>query len=466
MVDACESEQTSLLRAYVLAADKVAELSKLTEREDSAAGPCSISPFVPCAPSRIPYILQASRLTADDVLYDLGCGDGVILHEAAQRIGCRCVGLDIDAPCIAMARAKAADMGVSHLCSWIRCDLMRLLPGALCGGSLALEGALADVRDIEDKPLPKPTVALAFVTGMGLVRLGPWLHGEWTTAPQGLRLVTCVESLDVAYDHTDVNSMFADANELGWMVCRDFARWGVFVVPPRDVGVDAWSARGSPPLRLTRREAEATSPIVLPGLLSQESIGRLCELGEARLAAEGTGGGGAGGECISLFDLPDELSFYAAGETALHCLPEHRVVYLHGDARSADEVSCLPALEMQLVAAMREHDSWGLLARREVNVRSLEYHEYSDGGSVMDPEHRDDGSLLSLSVLLSPLEDFEGGVFATFQAEVRKDHVLGPGDGVLFVSEKRHNVSAVRGKRRVLVLELWEGPRNTRNRHA
>ena len=31
-----------------------------TVQKDSAFGPLSVSPFVPCAPGRIPYILQAS----------------------------------------------------------------------------------------------------------------------------------------------------------------------------------------------------------------------------------------------------------------------------------------------------------------------------------------------------------------------------------------------------------------------
>ena len=35
---------------------------------------------------------------SQDVLWDLGCGDGVVLIQAAQRCGCRCVGLDIDQP--------------------------------------------------------------------------------------------------------------------------------------------------------------------------------------------------------------------------------------------------------------------------------------------------------------------------------------------------------------------------------
>merc|ERR1712054_60656 len=109
---------------------------------------------------------------------------------------------------------------------------------------------------------------------------------------------------------------------------------------------------------------------------------------------------------------------------------------------------------------MKASDSWGLTRHRDVNVRSFEFHSYTDGGSVLDPEHRDDGSLLTLSVLLSPREDFDGGAFVTYSGGERVEHHLGQGDAVLFVSEKRHNVETVRGDRRALILELWEGPRN------
>mmetsp|Transcript_52684 Transcript_52684/g.114959 ORF Transcript_52684/g.114959 Transcript_52684/m.114959 type:complete len:85 (-) Transcript_52684:48-302(-) len=83
----------------------------------------------------------------------------------------------------------------------------------------------------------------------------------------------------------------------------------------------------------------------------------------------------------------------------------------------------------------------------------------------MDPEHRDDGSLLTISVLLSRSEDFRGGAFSTFNGNERVEHPMQRGDGVLFLSEKRHNVSAVEGDRRTLVLELWDAPRNQHSRH-
>ena len=43
-------------------------------------------------------------------------------------------------------------------------------------------------------------------------------------------------------------------------------------------------------------------------------------------------------------------------------------------------------------------------------MRSAELHYYAAGGSVADPSHRDQGSLLTLSVLLSEPSEYEGGV--------------------------------------------------------
>mmetsp|Transcript_55628 Transcript_55628/g.178470 ORF Transcript_55628/g.178470 Transcript_55628/m.178470 type:complete len:454 (-) Transcript_55628:28-1389(-) len=453
MVDACEWEQSALLQSYVLG--KRDELEQLKEAEDSAAGPRSISPFVPCASSRIPYVLQAARITSEDVLYDLGCGDGILLHEAARRCGCRCVGLDIDAPCLEAARARARELGVDDLCRWLRCDLTSLPEGSL--GERTAE--LAAAAGGGDTPEP-PTVALVFLTSSGLVRLANWLHAEWRSSRRSLRIVTCVESLDAAMDYADPGGLFTDANELGWTVCHDHSRWGVFVVPPFGVSLESWRAAGGPPLQLARPEAEATAPALLPGLLAPEELRLVDALGRAHLAA-------ADEAPPSLFDLPEEAAgFHAAAEVALHSLKEHQVLYLHGCEALADEACGLPAIERKLVAAMRANDQWGLLASREVNVRSFEYHVYADGGSVLDPEHRDDGSLLTLSVLLSPPGDFEGGGFVTWQGGQRVQHALGRGDGILFASEKRHNVETVRGDRRALVLELWSGPRNRKSRHS
>ena len=78
-------------------------------------------------------------------------------------------------------------------------------------------------------------------------------------------------------------------------------------------------------------------------------------------------------------------------------------------------------------------------------------------------DHRDLGSSLSLSVLLS--DQYKGGAFTTTENGVVTVHAPRVGDGVLFASETVHNVSTIEsGERRALVVELWTGPATTHDR--
>jgi precorrin-6B methylase 2 len=52
-------------------------------------------PYLPTDPHIVQAMLDLAALTPDDLLYDLGCGDGRIVIEAAKR-GARAVGVDID----------------------------------------------------------------------------------------------------------------------------------------------------------------------------------------------------------------------------------------------------------------------------------------------------------------------------------------------------------------------------------
>ena len=92
---------------------------------------------------------------------------------------------------------------------------------------------------------------------------------------------------------------------------------------------------------------------------------------------------------------------------------------------------------------------------------------YRCGGALLDPDHRDDGSTLTLSVLLTDPGELEGGVFLTWRDGAPVYHELGRGDGVLFDSERVHNVSAVMaGVRHSLVVELWTSEDNLEDRHS
>jgi SAM-dependent methyltransferase len=69
--------------------------------------------FIPTHPDVLPVILDFAKLTPDDIIYDLGCGDGQIVIAAALERGARGVGIDIDTERFQVAIANANQAGVS-----------------------------------------------------------------------------------------------------------------------------------------------------------------------------------------------------------------------------------------------------------------------------------------------------------------------------------------------------------------
>ena len=61
--------------------------------------------------------------TPNDVVYDLGCGDGRIVITAAQKYGARAVGVDIDPDRIKEATEKVRAAGVADRVTLIRGDI-------------------------------------------------------------------------------------------------------------------------------------------------------------------------------------------------------------------------------------------------------------------------------------------------------------------------------------------------------
>ena len=129
-------------------------------------------------------------------------------------------------------------------------------------------------------------------------------------------------------------------------------------------------------------------------------------------------------------------------------------------ARSSFIETACPELIRRVLARMRA------LWPTKLSVRCIEYHSYWPGGCLLDPDHIDAGSTLTLSALLSDPSTLDGGQFLTFSAGAPVAHELECGDAVVFYSERIHNVSAVMsGVRHSLVIELWEGADNIADRH-
>jgi SAM-dependent methyltransferase len=68
-------------------------------------------------------MLRLANVTADDVVYDLGSGDGRILIAAARDRGARGVGLEIDPALVAQSTERARRLGLADRLSFRQQDL-------------------------------------------------------------------------------------------------------------------------------------------------------------------------------------------------------------------------------------------------------------------------------------------------------------------------------------------------------
>lgn len=79
--------------------------------------------YVPTPHHVVEEMLRLVGLTKDDVVYDLGCGDGRIVIAAATEYGARGVGVDLDPVRIDEARANAGQAGVLNRVQFLEQDL-------------------------------------------------------------------------------------------------------------------------------------------------------------------------------------------------------------------------------------------------------------------------------------------------------------------------------------------------------
>jgi SAM-dependent methyltransferase len=80
-------------------------------------------PYVSTPDDVVMEMLTMAEVSKDDVLYDLGCGDGRIVITAVKEMGCRGVGIDIDPIRIKESRENAIEAGVSDRVKFILSDL-------------------------------------------------------------------------------------------------------------------------------------------------------------------------------------------------------------------------------------------------------------------------------------------------------------------------------------------------------
>jgi SAM-dependent methyltransferase len=84
------------------------------------------TPDIHYAPTRqvvADAMLRLANVSANDVVYDLGSGDGRIVVIAAQKYGARGVGIEIDHALVERSRETAREGGVAERVRFIEGDL-------------------------------------------------------------------------------------------------------------------------------------------------------------------------------------------------------------------------------------------------------------------------------------------------------------------------------------------------------
>jgi ribosomal protein L11 methylase PrmA len=79
--------------------------------------------YIPCNQEIVEAILELAKINSQDILYDLGSGDGRILITAAKKYGSRGIGIDIDPHRIEQAKQKALKNCVDKKLQFYQQDL-------------------------------------------------------------------------------------------------------------------------------------------------------------------------------------------------------------------------------------------------------------------------------------------------------------------------------------------------------
>lgn len=135
LLSACADDSVSASEPAfepVASADGIESLDPLTAAVGSAPQEGEDAPqpartpdviYVPTPETVVDAMLELAEVGPDDVLYDLGSGDGRIPVAAAEQFGIRAVGIDINPVRIQEANANAEEAGVTDRVTFIEGDL-------------------------------------------------------------------------------------------------------------------------------------------------------------------------------------------------------------------------------------------------------------------------------------------------------------------------------------------------------
>jgi SAM-dependent methyltransferase len=89
-----------------------------------SAAPQKLAPYVRTPQDVVERMLALAHVGPNDVVYDLGCGDGRLVITAAKRYGARGVGIDFDLDRVKESQANAKQAGVEPLVEFRQQDAL------------------------------------------------------------------------------------------------------------------------------------------------------------------------------------------------------------------------------------------------------------------------------------------------------------------------------------------------------
>lgn len=92
----------------------------------AASAPQKLAPYAPTPQDVVERMLELAAVTSNDVVYDLGSGDGRLVITAAKKYGARGVGVEIDPKLVAQSRANAKTAGVESLVEFREQDALQV----------------------------------------------------------------------------------------------------------------------------------------------------------------------------------------------------------------------------------------------------------------------------------------------------------------------------------------------------
>jgi SAM-dependent methyltransferase len=120
------SAGTGLLLAGEMSLARLAAAAGALSPAATTAAPQSpsLAPYVPTPQDVVERMLELAQVGKDDVVYDLGSGDGRLVITAAKKYGAKGVGVDIDPERISEAKANAEKAGVQSLVEFRQQDAL------------------------------------------------------------------------------------------------------------------------------------------------------------------------------------------------------------------------------------------------------------------------------------------------------------------------------------------------------